>query len=96
MIRQSTTIALALFAAASIVSAAHAQQPAAAAAPAKNAAADPNERICRDIATSSRLETKRYCATRAEWQAFEQRERQELQLMQRPMQGCTTMGGRKC
>ena len=96
MIRQSTIVTLALFAAASAVSAAHAQQPAATAASTNKAPSDPNERVCRDIATSSRLETKRYCATRAEWQAFEQRERQELQLMQRPMQGCTTMGGRKC
>jgi hypothetical protein len=95
MIRQSTKVSLALFAAAAVVSAADAQQPTATAASTKKAADDPNERICRDIA-SSRLETKRYCATRAEWQAFEQREREEVQLMQRPMQGCVTMGGRKC
>jgi hypothetical protein len=75
---------------------ASAQHSAATADPAKKTVADPNERVCKEIATSSRIATRRYCATRAEWQAFEQREQQEIHLMQRPMQGCVTMGGRKC
>jgi hypothetical protein len=92
MIRQSI-ISLLLLA---TMGAAHAQQRAATSDPAKKATADPNERVCKEIATSSRIATRRYCATRAEWQAFEQREQQEIQLMQRPAQGCVTMGGRKC
>jgi len=93
MIRQSIIISLVLLA---TMGAAHAQQLAATSDPAKKATADPKERVCKEIATSSRIATRRYCATRAEWQAFEQREQQEIQLMQRPAQGCVTMGGRKC
>src|SRR5690242_13988904 len=96
MIRHTIITVLLLVAPVFLPGTAHSQQLATTADPAKKATADPNERICKEIATSSRIETRRYCATRAEWQAFEQREREQVDLMQRPMQGCTTMGGRKC
>jgi hypothetical protein len=96
MIRHTTIAALLMVAPFSLGGAVHGQQLATTAEPSKKPMADPNERVCKDIATSSRLATRRYCATRAEWLAFEQREQQEVDLMQRPMQGCTTMGGRKC
>jgi ABC-type taurine transport system substrate-binding protein len=96
MIRHTTMAALLMLGPVSLASTAHGQQLAPTADLAKKPTADQNERVCKDIATSSRLATRRYCATRAEWQAFEQGERQEIQLMQRPMQGCANMGGRKC
>ena len=97
MIRHTIIVTgLLMLGAVSLAGAAHGQQLATTANPAKKATADPNERICKDIATSSRVETRRYCATRAEWQAFEQREREQVDLMQRSMQGCTVMGFRKC
>ena len=96
MIRHTTIAVLLMLGPVFLADTANGQQLPTTADPAKKPTADPNERICKDIATSSRFATRRYCATRAEWQAFEQREQQEVDLMQRPMQGCTTMGGRKC
>jgi len=96
MIRHTIIAVLLMLGPVSLASTAHGQQLTTTADPAKKTIADPNERVCKEIATSSRIATRRYCATRAEWQAFEQREQQEIQLMQRPMQGCVTMGGRKC
>ena len=66
MIRQSMIFSLALLTA---VGVAGAQQSAATADPAKKTVADPNERVCKEIATSSRIATRRYCLRRF-WRAF--------------------------
>lgn len=66
------------------------------AAPVKKAAADPNERICKDIVlTGSRMITRRFCGTRAEWEEREREDKDAIQLMQRPMQ-CSVMGSKRC
>lgn len=58
---------------------------------------DPNERVCRDIDVSGiRMATRRVCATRAEWKAREQLDREEIQQLQRPIQECMVMGTRRC
>lgn len=58
---------------------------------------DPNQWICRDIdVTGIRMATRRVCATRAEWQAREQLDREEIQQMQRPLQECMVMSTRRC
>ena len=58
---------------------------------------DPNERVCKDIDVSGiRMATRRVCATRAEWQAREQLDRQEIQQLQRPIQECMVMSTRRC
>lgn len=93
--RQSMISVLVLLGAASLTVPAFAQQP-----PSQQAQtrppADPNERICRDIAlTGSRMVSRRFCATRAEWEAREREDRDQTELMQRPMQ-CSIMGGRHC
>ena len=54
---------------------------------------DPNERICETITqTGSRLTTKRFCGTRAEWAEKKLQDRQELEKAQRgpclPGGGC--------
>jgi hypothetical protein len=55
-----------------------------------------DERICRDITlTGSRVVTKRFCGTRAEWTERERQDREEIEKSQRPMQ-CSMMGGRRC
>jgi len=46
--------------------------------------ADPNQKICEDItAVGSRLATKRICATRAEWAAKRQQDKDEVDRIQR-------------
>ena len=54
---------------------------------------DPNERICETVTpTGSRLTTKRFCGTRAEWAEKKLQDRQELEKAQRgpclPGGGC--------
>ena len=47
-------------------------------------AADPNQRICEDIVqTGSRLATKRFCGTRAEWEARQKQDRDTVENAQR-------------
>jgi hypothetical protein len=62
---------------------------------ARKAAADPGERICENIYLDSRVRMRRFCGTRAEWQALRQADRQELEKMQRPMQ-CNAIMGKSC
>jgi hypothetical protein len=46
--------------------------------------ADPNQKICQDITVvGSRLATKRICATRAEWAAKRQQDKDEVDRIQR-------------
>lgn len=68
-------VSLALLAAAPV---AHAQSP----IPSQQKpAADPNERVCEDVTqTGSRLATKRFCATRSEW---EDKKRQDKDAVER-------------
>ena len=45
---------------------------------------DPNERICENITlTGSRLATKRFCGTRAEWADRKQQDREALESAQK-------------
>lgn len=45
---------------------------------------DPNERVCEKIkAVGSRLATKKYCATRAEWEDKKRQDREATDRMQR-------------
>jgi hypothetical protein len=47
-------------------------------------AADPNQRVCEDIVqTGSRLGTKRFCGTRAEWEARQKEDRDNVENAQR-------------
>jgi hypothetical protein len=95
MIRQSRTAVLTLLAAVAFTGPARADQPTSA-SPAKKTALDPNERVCRDIPlTGSRMVTRRFCATRAEWEEREREDKDAIQLMQRPMQ-CSVMGSKRC
>lgn len=95
MISQSGMAILAVLATTSFTSPARADQPATATS-AKQTTPDPNERICRDIPlTGSRMVTKRFCGTRAEWEAREREDKDAIQLMQRPMQ-CSVMGSKRC
>lgn len=59
---------------------------------------DPSDRICKDLLVpGSRMVTRRYCATRAEWAIREREEKDATQLMQRPIQTCTPiMGSPRC
>jgi hypothetical protein len=48
------------------------------------ASRDPNERICENIITTgSRLATKRFCGTRAEWEARQKQDRDVVEDAQR-------------
>jgi hypothetical protein len=70
--------------------AASAVPPAATAQPAKKADSA-NERICENITlTGSRLGTKRFCGTRADWQERKMRDREEIDKAQR--MPCVTNG----
>ena len=65
---------------------AFAAMPAAAADPAqpRKSGYDPNERICENIIlTGSRLATKRFCATRAEWEERKRLDREAIEAAQR-------------
>ena len=62
---------------------------------ARKTTADPNERICENIHLGSRVRMRRFCGTRAEWQALRQADRQDLEKMQRPMQ-CNALMGKTC
>jgi len=62
----------------------------------KQLASNPNEKICEDIAVAgSRVATKRFCGTRAEWEEKKRQDQQDIQEMQRPMQ-CSVMNGHHC
>ena len=51
---------------------------------AKRVSADPNERVCEDvIQTGSRLAKKRFCGTRAEWEARKKADREVVEDAQR-------------
>lgn len=46
-------------------------------------AADPNERVCEDIVqTGSRIATKRFCGTRAEWEDKKKQDREAVEKAQ--------------
>ena len=50
----------------------------------KRVSADPNERVCEDvIQTGSRLAKKRFCGTRAEWEAKKKADREVVEDAQR-------------
>jgi hypothetical protein len=47
-------------------------------------AADPNQRVCEDVVvTGSRLAKKRFCGTRAEWEARKKADREVVEDAQR-------------
>ena len=51
---------------------------------AKRVSADPNERVCEDvIQTGSRIGKKRFCGTRAEWEARKKADRDVVEDAQR-------------
>jgi len=91
MIRRSL---IALLMAAALAPPAFAQEPPPTSS-AKKSAADPNERICENLFIGSRVRMRRFCGTRAEWQALRQADRQNVEKMQRPMQ-CNTIMGKSC
>ncbi len=46
-------------------------------------ASDPNEKVCEDITqTGSRLGTKRYCATRSQWEDNKRQDRESTEKAQ--------------
>ena len=92
MLRHSALLAAITATAAAVP--ASAQQPAAAAS-VKQAAHDPNERICEDLYVGTRVNKKRFCGTRAEWEAMKQQDREEVERKQRPMQ-CNKPMGKSC
>lgn len=94
MIRHSAMILLAILTATAFVGSVSAE-PAAPATPAKKAVHDPNERICEDLYIGTRVNTKRFCGTRAEWEALKQQDREEVQKAQRPLQ-CNKIMGKSC
>lgn len=48
-----------------------------------DASADPNARICEDIVqTGSRIATKRFCATKAEWEDKKRQDREAVEKAQ--------------
>jgi hypothetical protein len=52
-------------------------------APEQKPAVDPNQRICEDVTqTGSRLATKRYCATRSEWDEKKRQDREAVEKAQ--------------
>ena len=94
MIRQSMMIVMALSASASLAGGAYAEPTKPQAAKVQS---DPGEVVCKEIDVSGlRFTTKRICATRAEWQAREQGDRDAVEQLQRPIQVCNIMGTRKC
>jgi hypothetical protein len=55
-----------------------------AAVQAQSPAAKANDKVCETITvTGSRLGTKRYCGTRAEWEERKRRDREEVEKAQR-------------
>ena len=65
-----------------------------AAAPADNGA-DPNEKLCENMAQiGSRLAKRRLCATRAEWAERRLQDRQDAEKIQRSMTGATSTAAR--
>jgi hypothetical protein len=85
---------IALLLTAAVVAPVSAQQ-APPATSAKAPAVDPNERICENIHLESRVRMRRFCGTRAEWEALRQADRQDVEKMQRPMQ-CNAIMGKSC
>lgn len=56
---------------------------------------DPNERICENITMiGSRLATKRFCGTRAEWEERKRQDREALDAAQKGPCMVTTTGSR--
>src|SRR3982751_3151694 len=50
----------------------------------KRVARDPNERVCENIVVvGSRLATRRFCGTRAEWEARQKQDREVVEDAQR-------------
>lgn len=94
---RSILLAAAMIFASTVALGAPAQQAAApvGSTPASKAL-DPNERICKDILSGSRIAPKRICATRAEWAEREREDKDATQLIQRPIQTCNIMGTMRC
>jgi hypothetical protein len=62
----------------------------------KQPAPNSNEKICEDVTEpGSRVVTKRFCGTRAEWEERKRQDREGVEQIQRPMQ-CPVMGGHHC
>ena len=60
----------------------------------KQTAGDPNEKICETIKpVGSRLATKRFCGTRAEW---EDRKMQDRQALEKAQLGPCVVNGTTC
>ena len=72
-----------------------APSPAFAQAPPSSPTADPNEKVCENIAAiGSRLAKKRVCATRAEWEERRRLDREAVDQAQRQIVGpCQTTPG---
>jgi hypothetical protein len=68
--------------------------------PQQKGAPDPNEKICEDVVqTGSRLATKRFCATRSEWEDKKRQDREAVekaQLNPCVIQTTTTSGKPSC
>ena len=66
----------------------------------KTSPGDPNERICENITpTGSRLATRRFCGTRAQWADKQLQDRQEIEKIQRSpcvYQGNSASGRPSC
>ena len=78
MRRLSSSVAIAMVLSAAAVA------PVRADTPPKRVTADPNARVCEDVVvTGSRLATKRFCGTRAEWEARKKADREVVEDAQR-------------
>lgn len=76
------------------VSAAHAQSGSQNVPAANTNVGDPNERICENITPiGSRLATKRFCGTRAEWADRRRQDREAIENAQRSPCVLTHNGG---
>jgi hypothetical protein len=59
----------------------------------KKTALNPDERICEDIFIGTKVNRTRICATRAEWAARKQEDREAIENIQRP-RACPVMNKR--
>ena len=84
-----TRLSLSLLLASLAATASPAQTPPSADQP-KKPALDPNEQICEDTFIGTKVNRTRVCATRAEWAARKQEDREATENIQRPRQ-CPVM-----
>lgn len=95
MTHQSVAVLLALFTASSFVAPTWAQQPTTTET-VKKAAHNPNEVICEDLYFGTKVNKKRYCATRAEWEDRKRQDREAVEGHQRPMQCNVAVMTKQC